>query len=30
MYMILYFGVSYVTGIPTSGGDSLWGYLIQL
>lgn len=30
MYMILYFGVSHVTDISTSDGDSLWGYLIQL
>lgn len=30
MYMILYFGVFYVTDTPTRDGDSLWGYLIQL
>lgn len=30
MCMIPYVGVFYVTDIPTSDGDSLWNYLIQL
>lgn len=30
MYMVLCVGAPYVADIATSGGCSLWGYLVQL